>query len=82
MRESYEARPARTAPPRKRERPTKRKAGGAPRKTPRFIERRVEGARSKANGKWSNPDMFPGRDFDDLDEYRAAKKQRVAQKYR
>ena len=42
----------------------------------------VEGARQKKNGKWTNPVMFPGRDFDDLDEYRAAKKQRVAQKYR
>ena len=44
--------------------------------------RYVEGAEQKKNGKWINPEMFPGRDFDDLDEYRAAKKQRAAQKYR
>ena len=43
-------------------------------------ERRAEGARQKQNGKWSNPTMFPGRDFGDLDEYRAAKKQRVARR--
>ena len=36
----------------------------------------VEGAIQKANGKWTNCKMFPGRDFDDLDAYRAAKKQR------
>ena len=36
----------------------------------------VEGALQKANGKWTNYDMFPGREFDDLDTYRAAKKQR------
>ena len=51
-------------------------------KKPRFVSRQVEGARSKANGKWSNPEMFPGREFDDLDAYRAAKKQRVAKIYR
>ena len=28
------------------------------------------------NGKWRNHGMFPDREFDDLDEYRAAKKQR------
>ena len=43
-------------------------------------KRRAEGALQKANGKWANPDMFPGRDFDDLDEYRAAKKQHAEQR--
>ena len=42
--------------------------------------RYVEGAEQKKNGKWINPEMFPGREFDDLDEYRAAKKQRVEQR--
>ena len=37
----------------------------------------VEGAIQKANGKWTSPHFFPGREFDDLDEYRAAKKQRA-----
>ena len=36
----------------------------------------IEGAQQKSNGKWTNQDMFPGREFDDLDELRAAKKQR------
>ena len=40
----------------------------------------VEGARQKSNGKWSDSRMFPGRDFDDLDEYRAAKRQRAEQR--
>ena len=43
--------------------------------------RTVEGAYRKANGKWYNKDMFPGREFDDLDAFRAAKKQRAAQRY-
>ena len=73
LRETFEARPAQ---PRKRERPTKRKAGGAPRKKMKC----VEGARQKQNGKWSQPRMFPGREFDDLDAYRAAKKQRAARR--
>ena len=38
--------------------------------------RYVEGAKQKSNGKWTNSCMFPGREFDDLDAYRAAKKQR------
>ena len=42
----------------------------------------AEGAYQKQNGKWADARMFPGREFDDLDAYRAAKKQRVAQKYR
>ena len=37
----------------------------------------VEGAYKKQNGKWTNHFMFPGREFDDLDAYRAAKKQRM-----
>ena len=41
-----------------------------------YRARFIEGAIQKANGKWSNSEMFPGREFDDLDEYRAAKKQR------
>ena len=40
----------------------------------------VEGGIKKSNGKWSNPDMFPGREFDDLDAYRPAKKQRAEQR--
>ena len=35
----------------------------------------AEGATQKANGKWTNRGR--GREFDDLDEYRAAKKQRA-----
>ena len=73
LRETFEARPA---PPRKRERPTKAKAGAAPRKRAKT----VEGATQKSNGKWSNTHMFPGREFDDLDEFRAAKKQRAEQR--
>ena len=40
----------------------------------------VEGARQQQNGKWTNRAMFPGRVFDDLVEYRAAKKQRGKQR--
>ena len=40
------------------------------------VGKTVEGAQQKQNGKWTCPFMFPGREFDDLDEYRAAKKQR------
>ena len=47
-------------------------------KAPRKKRKCVEGAKQKSNGKWSNPKLFPGREFDDLDEYRAAKKQRAA----
>ena len=52
----------------------------APLKKPRFVQRRVEGATSRSNGKWVNYSMFPGREFDDLDAYRAAKKQRAARR--
>ena len=44
------------------------------------VGKRVEGATQKANGKWRSSHMFPGREFDDLDEYRAAKKQRAEQR--
>ena len=77
LRERFEARPARG--PRKRALPTKGKADRAPPKKPHFAGKRVEGAKQKANGKWHS-EMFPGRDFDDLDAYRAAKKQRYARK--
>ena len=40
----------------------------------------IEGAVQKSNGKWSCPKSFPGREFDDLDAYRAAKKQRAARR--
>ena len=66
MRVSFEARRAQ-GPPRKRERPTKAKA-------PLKKQKWVEGAHQKKNGKLRS-EMFPGREFDDLDEYRAAKKQ-------
>ena len=33
----------------------------------------------KKNGKW-RCQQFPGREFDDLEEYRAAKKQRYARR--
>ena len=42
--------------------------------------RRVEGAKQKANGKWVNHQILPGREFDSLNEYRAAKKQRAARR--
>ena len=74
LRVSLEARYAQ-GPPRKRERPAKRKAGGAPRKKTKC----VEGARQKKNGKWSSS-MFPGREFDDLDELRAAKKEHYSRR--
>ena len=35
---------------------------------------------SATSFKWRNHSMFPGRVFDDLDEYRAAKKQRAEQR--
>ena len=52
----------------------------APKKRERVVPRRAEGAFQKANGKWANYNMFPGREFDDLDEHRAAKKQREEQR--
>ena len=71
-RETFEARPAR---PKKRKPPTKGKAGAPPKRTKALC---VEGAVQKQNGKWANYGMFPSREFDDLDAYRAAKKQRAA----
>ena len=44
------------------------------------MPRRAEGATQKLNGKWRNHEMFPDREFDDLDEYRAAKKQHAARR--
>ena len=44
------------------------------------VGKSVEGARQKSNGKWTHPGMFPGREFDDFDAYRAAKKQRAEQR--
>ena len=44
------------------------------------MRRSVEGAYQKDNGKWVNYKTFPGREFDDLDEYRAAKKQHAARR--
>ena len=46
------------------------------------VGKTVEGAQQKKNGKWANHQMFPGREFDDLDALRAAKKQRAARMYR
>ena len=55
------------APSESAKRPT-RKAGRK--------KKRKRGPAQKKNGKWSSS-MFPGREFDDLDAYRAAKKQRA-----
>ena len=41
------------------------------------VGKSVEGAVQKQNGKWRS-NNFPGREFDDLDAFRAAKKQRAA----
>ena len=49
-------------------------------KKPPYYGKCIEGAIQKANGKWSCPHTFPGREFDDLDAYRAAKKQRSARR--
>ena len=53
--------------------PLKRATGGR-------VGKLIEGARQKSNGKWSDSRIFPGREFDNLDAYRAAKKQRVEQR--
>ena len=50
-----------------------------PRETGMHVGKHVEGAKQKSNGKWRS-NNFPGREFDDLDEYRAAKKQRAEQR--
>ena len=44
------------------------------------VRKSFEGATQKSNGKWVNNHMFPGREFDDLDAHRAAKKQRAARR--
>ena len=51
-----------------------------PSKKPPYNGKSIEGATQKQNGKWRNHSMFPGRVFHDLDEYRAAKKQRAEQR--
>ena len=55
--------------------------GGGPARTlpkkPPYRRKCIEGATQKVNGKWSSPQLFPGREFDDLDAYRVAKKQRT-----
>ena len=45
-------------------------------KKPPYYGKCIEGAIQKANGTWANREIFPGREFDDLDAYRTAKKQR------
>ena len=56
----------------------RRKARTFPKKPP-YDRKYIEGAIQKVNGKWGSK-MFPGREFDDLDAYRAAKKQRMEQR--
>ena len=58
----------------------KAKAGAAPRKKAKSRGKLVEGAWQKVNGKWANNHVFPGREFDNLDEYLAAKKQHAEQR--
>ena len=56
-----------------------RKKARTPLRKPHYHQGKcIEGAYQKANGKWTDNNKFPGREFDDLDEYRAAKKQRAA----
>ena len=62
------------------EAPARRKARTFFPKKPPYRGKCIEGATQKVNGKWSNPEMFPGCEFDDLDAYRAAKKQRTDQR--
>ena len=61
------------------EAPARKKARTSSKKPP-YYRKCIEGAIQKSNGKWTNPVMFPGREFDDLDEYRAAKKQRAGRR--
>ena len=64
--------------------PSEKRRAKRPRETVELTGKRVgetvEGAKQKKNGKWINTFIFPGREFDDLDAYRAAKKQRVARR--
>ena len=55
--------------------PENQKARTLPKKPP-YYGKSIEGATQRANGKWTSH-HYPGREFDDLDEYRAAKKQRM-----
>ena len=60
------------------EAPARKRARTFPEKPP-YYGINIEGATQKQSGKWKSQ-MFPGREFDDLDEYRAAKKQRAEQR--
>ena len=57
--------------------PSHKRQAKRPRETGMHVGKHVEGAKQKSNGKWRS-NNFPGREFDDLDAYRAAKKQRAA----
>jgi hypothetical protein len=61
------------------EAPARKKARTFPKKPP-YYGKYIEGATQKQSGKWTCHKMFPGREFDDLDEFRAAKKQRLEQR--
>ena len=61
------------------EAPARKKARTFPKKPP-YDRKYIEGAIQKVNGKWSSPQLFPGREFDDLDAYRAAKAQLAARR--
>ena len=72
---SFEARPGRS-PPKKRKRPTKKKQYA-----PYYGDSTYfEGARQKSNGKWMNHAMFPSREFDNIDAYRAARTQHMTRR--
>jgi len=61
--------------------PAQKRAAKRPlKRTGVHVGKYVEGAIQKANGKWRSNNNFPGREFDDLDEYRAAKRQRAARR--
>ena len=73
LRETFEARPAcAPAAGKKRKRPAKKKQR-------HYVQRCVEWAYQKSTGKWAHT-TFPGREFDDLDELRAAKKVHYARR--
>ena len=55
--------------------PSQKRRAKRPEKQKQKYRKHIEGANQKANGKWTCQ-HFPGREFDDLDAYRAAKKQR------
>ena len=60
--------------------PAQKRAAKRPlKRTGVHVGKYVEGAIQKANGKWRS-NNFPGREFDDLDAFRAAKKQRAARR--